>query len=182
MHLPLKSHRIGAQNLLTGDDRRVLHGERLPGVVIFLLSGNGGQCLSDADAVGAAVDMPGEFAVTELFAAGEGLGRPQRFFLIPEEAAVVVLLRRAAALDADAGEGDGQQARLEPGRLAVYRKRGVVPVADVQPAPLPFRFYICIELHPGGLSVPDLRVDPQNRPQGPEALRKSARSRSCSTP
>ena len=117
-------------------------------------------------------EVPGEGAVAELLAGRHRLREAKLRRPAGEEAAAVVLFGGAAALDADAGEAQAQEGRVEEDVFALCGEEDALPVGNVAPAPEALAFHGGVELQIGGAAVPELGVEPQHRPQGGEPLRQ----------
>lgn len=101
-------------------------------------------------------------------------GRERHPAVLADVAPVVVALRRAAALDTRAGEGDLQMLRAEGRHAAVRLEGGVLPIFDHvrDRGGRPGRR--SHELDIAAPAVPDLRVDAQDGPQRREPALPSA--------
>lgn len=169
----LEGHPVGAQDLLAGDGGGVFRRQGLAGIADPRLRGDGGEGLPQALAMGPGdAEVPGEGAVAELLAGRHQLREAKLRRLAGEEAAAVVLLGGAAALNADAGEAQTQEGRVEEDALALRGEGDILPVGDVAPAPEASPLHGGVELQVGGAAIPELGVEPQHRPQGRKPLRQ----------
>lgn len=110
------------------------------------------------------MEAPGEFAVAELLLFGDGFRgaefrRPSR-----EKAAVVVLLRGASALDADALVDKEKEGSFDrDGPLPSFEFQAAFrafPTAYIQPSAFAVMRDRRVEFQIDALPVPDLSVDP----------------------
>ena len=169
----LEGHPVGAQDLLTGDGGGALRRQGPAGVGDPRLREDGGQGLAQAPAVGpGGAEVPGEGAAAEFLPGRHRLGRAELRRPAGEEAAAVVLLGGAAALDAHAREAQAQEGQVEEDALPLRGEGDALPAGDVEPAPEALPLHGGVELQIGGAPVPDLRVEPQHRAQGREPLRQ----------
>ena len=160
---PFKLHHISSEHQRAGDVGGVSGGKGFFGIDGLHVGRDGGQCFTEADAVCVLRrEAPAEAAVAELLTGRDPLRRDEPLRRMQEEAARVVLFRRAAARDADAGKFDLQKIRTEPDGLSLAREGDIVPEADIQPAAKIALLHGSIELQIAGLLVPDLRVDAQD--------------------
>ena len=172
---PPKLHGVGPQHLLAGNGRRGLGRHRLPGVPDLWRGGKGRQGLP---VLAAALGIPGgkgplEVHVAEGPRGGDGLRRDKAGLpLLGVEAAVVVLLCRAAPHRPGLGIGESEEGGLEgggcpllPGGEGMGR---ALPPAHVPPAPLAEGGHRGVQLQVDRprRAAPELGVDPQHRPQG----------------
>ena len=115
---PPKLHGVGPQHLLAGNGRRGLGRQGLPGILDLWRGGKGRQGLP---VLAAALGIPGgkgplEVHVAEGPRGGDGLRRDKAGLpLLGVEAAVVVLLCRAASHRSGLGVGEGEEGGLEGG-------------------------------------------------------------------
>ena len=171
--LSFKPYGIASQHLLTGNLSGVLRGKRRSGIDGLLRGRVCRQRFANAYAVRAAGSKaPLERTVAEFLFHRDRLGRAQFLRGMKEKAACVVLFRRAAALDPDAGKADIQKIREKPRGFPVLLKGHVIPEGNIESASNAVFFCGGIEFYISCFSVPNLRVDAQHGPKRRKPIRQ----------
>lgn len=112
LYRSFEGHAIAAQHLRTGDGGGARGGEGAFGIAVFHILRDGREGFTEAHAMRVrACELSLEAAIAEFLMRRDRLRRAQGLGRAEEPAARVLRLRRAAALDARAGEG-----KLEEGR------------------------------------------------------------------
>lgn len=132
---------------------------------------NGRQRLANALSGSAFVSQPAEAAVAEFLWHVHLLCRRKVFLVAADvEASIVVLLRRAAATDADFGKGNLQLVVSEGGGLACLIKGHIAEDFDVAPAFSADSGNGRVDLQVSAFSVADFGIDANHRAQGRKAI------------